>query len=419
MVTRDGAIVKAAGYGYANLEHQVPVKPETVFQSGSVGKQMAAALAMLLVEDGKLDLDKPVKTYLPDAPASWDRITVRHLLSHTSGIADYGPELDLRRDYTDDERLKVMYALTLEFPAGARWNYSNSGYVTLGILLSRVGGSFYGDQLKERIFKPLGMTTARILSEVDVIPNRAAGYWLDGEEFKNQEWVSPVNNTTADGSIYWTVLDLAKWADAQRREAILKPESWRAMTSPVKLNSGKTYPYGFGLAVSDWNGRKVIDHGGAWQGFTAHLARRVGEGELAVAVLSNRAGADSGKIARGVMGLYEPEVAVRPFNPIDDPDPAKTARVKELISRLAAGKAKGNDFAYLRGGYRDGQYDWIKDSLSPLGPLQTLTLLERRELGDDVRLRYRARFEKGGTAEFLVQLTQDDRISSLFLRQPG
>jgi hypothetical protein len=112
-------------------------------------------------------------------------------------------------------------------------------------------------------------------------------------------------------------------------------------------------------------------------------------------------------------------VAVRDFSPIDDPEPAKTARVKELTARLAAGKVTGDDFAYLRGGYRDGQFDWMKDALAPLGPLQTLTLLERRELGDDVRLRYRARFEKGETAELLVQLTGDDKISSIFLRRPG
>jgi CubicO group peptidase (beta-lactamase class C family) len=263
------------------------------------------------------------------------------------------------------------------------------------------------------------MTATRILSEADVIPDRAAGYWLDGNEFKNQEWVSPVNNTTADGSLYWTVLDLAKWADAQRREAVLKPESWRAMTTPVQLNSGKTYPYGFGLAISDWNGKKVIDHGGAWQGFTAHLARHVGEGEIAVAILSNRAGADSGAIARGVMGLYEPEVAVRAFSPIDDPEPAKTAKVKDVLARFVAGGVTRDDFAYLRGGFREGLFDWMKDSLAPLGPLQTLNLLERRELGDDVRLRYRAQFGKGETAEFLIQLTADAKVSAIFMRRPG
>jgi CubicO group peptidase (beta-lactamase class C family) len=417
VVTRAGKIVKAAGYGFANLEHQVPVKPETVFQSGSTGKQFAAALAMLLVEDGKLELDKPVKTYLPDAPPAWDTITVRHLLTHTSGIPDYGDaQFDLRRDYTDEERLKIIYAMPLEFSPGQRWSYTNTGYVTLGILVSRVGGAFYGDQLAKRIFAPLGMTTARILSEADVIPNRAAGYRLEGDEIKNQEWVSPSNNTTADGAIYWTVLDLAKWADAQRRGAVLKAESWREMTTPVRLNSGKTFPYGFGLFIDDWNGKKVIDHGGAWQGFTAQLARRLGDDELAVAVLSNREGADSDLIARGVMALYEPELA-RDDHAIEDKEPEATARVQAFLARFAAGGAKREDFAYLRGGYQETLAEELQKMLSPLGKLQSLELFERREAGDDVRRRYRVRFEKGETADLFIQLTADGKISGIGMRK--
>jgi CubicO group peptidase (beta-lactamase class C family) len=417
VVTRAGTIVKAAGYGFANLEHQVPVKPETVFQSGSTAKQFAAALAMLLVEDGKLVLDRPVKTYLPDVPPAWDAITVRHLLTHTSGIPDYGDaEFDLRRDYTDEERLKIIYAMKLEYPAGLRWSYSNTGYVTLGILLSRVGGAFYGDQLAQRIFTPLGMSTSRILSEADVIPNRAAGYRLDGDEIKNQEWVSPSNNTTADGAIYWTVLDLAKWADAQRRGALLTPASWREMTTPVRLQSGKSFPYGFGLFLDAWNGSKVIDHGGAWQGFTAQLARRLGDDELAVAVLANCDGADSDKIARGVMALYEPDLA-RNDDPIEDKEPEVTARVQAFLARAGAGGAVREDFAYFRGGFREALAEHLQKMLSPLGKLQSLTLLERREVGDDVRRRYLARFEKGETAELFVQLTADGKISSIGMRK--
>ena len=264
VVTRSGKIVKVAGYGYANLEHQVPVKPGTVFQSGSISKQVAAAVAMLLVEDGKIVLDDPVKKYLPDAPSAWDRITIRHLLMHTSGIPEYeyGKDFDMRKDYTDDERLRIVYGMKLEFAPGSRWNYSDTGYMVLGILLSRAGGEFYGDILRRRVFEPLGMKTAQIISEEDVIPNRASGYRLVRDEIKNQKFLSPSNYKTADGSLCWSVLDMAKWTDAGRTQALLKPDSWREMTTAVRLTSGRAYPYGFGWFIDEWNGKPVLQQGG-------------------------------------------------------------------------------------------------------------------------------------------------------------
>jgi len=186
LVNRDGKVALAKGYGQANLEHQVPVKPETVFQSGSVGKQFTATLVMMLVEEGKIALDDPINKYFTNAPESWAKIRVRHLLTHTSGLGDYSPGFDFRRDYTEDELLAAFEKTPLAFQPGDKWAYSNLGYATLGILIGKVTGRFYGDLLQERIFKPLSMTTARIISETDVVPNRAAGYRLVKGELKNQ-----------------------------------------------------------------------------------------------------------------------------------------------------------------------------------------------------------------------------------------
>lgn len=311
-VTRGGKIVKVGSYGYANIEHQVPVKPETVFQSGSLSKQLAATVAMLLVEDGRIMLDAPVEKYLPDVPPTWDGITVRHLLTHTSGIPqyEYGKDFDMRRDYTDDERLRIVYGLKLQFTPGSRWNYNDTGYMVLGILLSRAGGKFYGDILRERVFEPLGMKTAGLISEEDIIPNRASGYRLVKDEIKNQKFVSPSNYKTADGSLCWSVLDMVKWADASRTKALLKPDSWREMTTAVQLSSGKTHPYGFGWFIEEWGGKHVLEHGGLGSGFTAQLSRRLGDDELAVAILCNRVEIPLGKIARNIMAIYEPELAL-------------------------------------------------------------------------------------------------------------
>jgi CubicO group peptidase (beta-lactamase class C family) len=417
VVTRSGKIVKAAGYGYANLEHHVSVKPETVFQSGSISKQLAATVAMLLVEDGKIVLDEPVKKYLPDAPPTWDGITVRHLLTHTSGIPEYeyGKDFDMRKDYTDDERLRIVYGMKLEFAPGSRWNYSDTGYMVLGILLSRAGGEFYGDILKRRVFEPLGMKTAQIISEEDVVPNRAAGYRLVKDEIKNQKFVSSSNYRTADGSLCWSVLDMAKWADAARKKALLKPESWREMTTAVRLTSGKTYPYGFGWLIDEWNSKPVLGHGGFGSGFTAQLSRRLGDNELAVAVLCNRYGIRLGKIARDIMAVYEPELALNE-RPIEDNEPGTTAQVRDFLGHAAADKLVESDFAFLQGGFSQKRVHDFAELVAPLGELKSLTLLEHRELGDDVGRRYLGQFEKA-TADVRIQFTANGKVSD-FSVQP-
>src|SRR5262245_29152588 len=235
LVVKDGQTVKSRGYGMANLEHQVPVKPETIFQSGSVGKQFTATGVMMLVEEGKLALEDPIGKYLT-VPESWKGITIRHLLTHTSGLGDYPQDLDFRKDYTEDELLQMVTKQPLLFAPGEQWRYSNLGYVTLGILIHKVSGKFYGDFLQERVFQPLGMSSTRIISEADIVPNRAAGYRLVKEEIKNQDWVSPALNTTADGALYFNVVDLAKWDAALYTEKLLKKSSLDQMWTPVKLN---------------------------------------------------------------------------------------------------------------------------------------------------------------------------------------
>jgi len=311
LVNKDGKIALAKGFGLANVEHQIPVKPETVFQSGSVGKQFTATAVMLLVEEGKIGLDDKISKYLTNAPPGWDNIKVRNLLTHTSGLGDYPPDFDLRRDYTEDELLAKVTTTPLKFQPGEQWSYSNLGYLTLGVLISKVSGKFYGDVLQERIFKPLGMTTARIISEADMITNRAAGYRLVDGQLKNQEWVSPTMNTTADGSLYLTVYDLAKWDDSLYTEKILKRSSLAQMWTPVTLNSGKTHPYGFGWFVVDVRGHRLIHHGGSWQGFHCDIQRYVDD-KLTIIGFDNLTQSNLEKIIRGVAAIYNPELKPAP-----------------------------------------------------------------------------------------------------------
>jgi len=305
LVSRAGKTVQAEGFGLCNVELQVPVKPETIFQSGSVGKQFTATAVMMLVEEGKVGLDDPLTKYFPDAPANWNEVTVRELLSHTAGFGDYPDKFDFRKDWTEDELLKIVEGIPLAYPPGTKWDYSNLGFLTLGILIHRVTGEFYGDFLQQRIFQPLGMHTTRIISEADIIPNRAAGYRLVKGELKNQEWVAPMVNPTADGSLYFSVLDLAKWDAALYTEKLLKQSSLDQMWTPAKLKNGhpNNDGYGFGWFIGDRHGHRVISHDGAWQGFKTAIARYVND-QLTVVVLANLAEAKPDEIAEHVADMY-------------------------------------------------------------------------------------------------------------------
>jgi CubicO group peptidase (beta-lactamase class C family) len=313
-----GQILLAKGYGLANVELEVPVKPETLFQSGSVGKQFVSAAVMMLVEEGKVGLDDTIVKYFPDAPATWKPILIKNLLSHTSGLAEYesgeriGPKgpFYLRLDFTEDELVQKIEALPIEFAPGDRWDYRNTNYVLLGIMIHRVTGKFYGDDLQERIFKPLYMTSTRIISDRDIIPNRSSGYEMHGGKLQNQEWVSPTFNSTADGALYFNVLDLAKWDEALYGTSLLKQSSLDQIWTVFPLNDGRPNPanYGFAWEISTMNGHKLIEHGGAWQGFTCDIRRYVDD-NLTVVVLSNLAGARSGVIGEKIAGLVNTALA--------------------------------------------------------------------------------------------------------------
>jgi CubicO group peptidase (beta-lactamase class C family) len=414
-VVQRGKVLKAVGFGSANLEHAVPVTRSTLFQSGSLGKQFAAVALMLQVENGTLALDDSITRFFPAAPASWKPITVRHLLTHTSGIPDYDERtLDYRKDYTEDELARVAFGLPLEFPAGARWNYSNTGYVLLGILIGKASGQFYGDVLRDRVFAPLGMKTARIISEDDILMHRAAGYRLAAGAVKNQEWVAPKLNTTADGSLYLSLDDWLLWEQALRQRAILKPASWEQIFTPVQLNSGRTFPHGFGWALHDGRGPATYRHSGAWQGFKTVYLHMI-EADLTVIVLCNLAEADPERMADRIAQVYLPALKRPAPTAITDPDPELAARVRALIEATASGQLQEAAFEHLRAGFFPQEPAGYRKLLQGLGPVLSVELLERFTLGDETVVDYRAWV---GTQRFRVQLTvsPSGRFSSYALR---
>ncbi len=387
-IVRDGKIVREQGFGLANVEHQVAVKPETVFQSGSVGKQFTAALVMLLAEEGKLNLDDSITKYLPNSPKAWQRITVHHLLTHTGGVGDPEKKVNLRKDYSDAEMIALAASMPLRFQPGQRWEYSNTGYHLLGFILNKAGGKFYGEQLRERIFAPLGMGT-QVISESDIVPHRAAGYLRDGGKLKNQEWVSPTMNRTADGSLYLTARDLALWDLALHGGKILSARAKEASWTPVKLQDGSTYPYGFGWELRPVNGHRRVAHNGLWQGFHTQISRFIDD-KLTVIVLGNSASAPAEKIASKLAAHYLPGL-IKPA--LADTEPEVTALARHALANMQKGVQPPALSKQAKRVFTPQFMRLVAADMRELGKLNSLETIDRIVKGTVRGYHFRAHFD--------------------------
>ena len=404
-VTVDNELIFTKGYGFSNVELQFPALAESVYEVASITKQFTAMGILLLAQDGKLGLDDPVSKHLPGTPPAWGKITLRHLLTHTSGIPDYddaGHPLDLHRDYTEEELVNLATTLPLKFQPGVRWSYSNTAYVLLGIIIHRVSGQAYNDFLRERIFSRLHMGSTRVLSDTDLLPYRASGYQLDDGRLKNQDWMSPSVCATGDGGLVSSVVDLAKWDGAIQSGALVPPNAWKEVFTPVTLNSGKSFPYGFGWFVREQNGAPYYEHSGHLQGFASHILR-FPRARVTVVVLTNLAQADPWQIAHGVAGLIRPDLALPADRPIEDKEPAVTEGLRQVLAELRAGRLKAD--AFTEDGANAYNADVLndqKDRFSKLPPFGNLELVSRAEVGDDTEYRYWVRL---GPDKWLLEVS--------------
>ncbi len=390
-VTVDNELIFTKGYGLSNVELQFPALAESVYEVASITKQFTAMGILLLAQDGKLDLDDPVSKRLAGTPAAWEKITLRHLLTHTSGIPDFddaGSPLDPRHDYTEDELVKLATGLPLKFQPGARWSYSNTAYVMLGIIVHRASGEPYDDFLRERIFSRLHMGSTRVLSDTDLMPYRANGYQLDEGHLKNQDWMSPSVGGTGDGGLVSSVVDLAKWDAAIQSGALVPPNRWKEVFTPVTLNSGKNFPYGFGWFIREQNGAPYYEHSGHLQGFASHILR-FPRARVSVVVLANLAQADPWQIAHGVAGLIRPDLKPPADHPIEDKEPAVTGLLKEVLAELREGRLKVNAFTEEgANAYNADVLNEQKTRLSALPPFGEVELVSRAEVGDNTEYHY-------------------------------
>jgi CubicO group peptidase (beta-lactamase class C family) len=307
-VAAGGRPVLTRAYGMADLEHDAPNAPDTIFEAGSVSKQFTAAAVLLLASDGKVDLDAPVRTYVPELPDYGEPLTVRHLLSHTSGLRDWGSVAGISgwprttRVHTHAHVLDILRRQrALNFSPGTRWSYSNSGYNLSAIIVSRAAGVSFAEFSRRRIFEPLGMTRTSWRDDYTaVVRNRAIAY---SGQTGNVRQDMPFENVHGNGGLLTTVGDLLAW-----NEHLSSPgPEWRVvvdqMQLPARLADGRALHYGLGLFVEPFRGRREIYHSGSTAGYRAFLTR-FPDDRVSVAVLCNAAGANATQLAHGVAELY-------------------------------------------------------------------------------------------------------------------
>ncbi len=416
-IYKNGTPVLAKGYGMANVELNVPMSADSVLQSGSIAKSFTATAVMMLVERGQIKLDDSISKYFPQAPASWEPISIANLLSHTSGLPAYdtvelqkpGMPFDLRSDFSEDDMVAKIARLPINFNPGENWSYENTNFVLLGILIHRVTGQHYSQFLQENIFSPLGMKSTRIISDIDIVPNRAAGYEIIGGKLGNQRWVSPTFNATADGAMYFTIRDIAHWDRALYGESLLKRESLQQMWTPYPYAGKQSAEgFGFGWAVESVNGHRVIEHGGAWQGFTAYFSRYIDK-QLTVVVLTNLDADHSNPLAvvRAVAGLVEPALDVAPRKAIKDEKADFSQKMWVTFKDLIKEGVKSN-IAKERG-LSAGEIEDLRQLLPDSWSQNRPELIDREISGKDLLSVYRT--GKGNNKRLLNVLSNaDDKI---------
>jgi len=421
-VVRGGRIVKARGYGLANIETYYAAAPNTVYELGSLTKQFTAAALLMLVEEGKVGLGDKITKYFPDAPPHWGRITVRHLLTHTSGIRNHvavpGYLKIFKTDVTYEttpargELLKEFYKLPKEFEPGETWAYDNTGYYLLGVIIEKVSGKSYYQFLDDRIFKPLGMQSTRSTDPRPVVPNRAAGYeWVNGK-FENRPALLPAVAFSA-GTILSTVEDMAKWDAALDTERLLKRSSLEQMWAPSRTNDGAfaSFNYGFGWFVDSYNGRRFVQHSGGTPGFSSAIYRFTDD-RLTVIVLTNHSDRFLDQFAVDIAGMYVPALK-RPVG-VADPDAVTSARLKDVTSGLMGGRYDAESFtppmrAFLKTATGRGFWEWAASH----GALTSFAFSGREDAGDSSLLRYRVGLG-GNPYWFSFRLMKDGKIAQIY-----
>ncbi len=367
IVAKNGQAIFRKGHGMANLELGVPIGPDMVFRIGSVTKQFTAVAILILAEQGKLSLDDSVTKFLPDYPTHDYLITVKHLLTHTSGIKSYTsmPEwIPLwRKDFVVQELIDFFKYQPMVSAPGKRWAYNNSGYILLGAIVEKITGQTYGEFIQQNIFEPLGMEHSYYDNPSQIIPQRVAGYDKSTNGFVNAAYIS-MTQPYAAGALASTIDDLALWDTALYTEKLLKLETLKQAHISYQLLDGSPTAYGFGWMISEYAGHRVIEHSGGIHGFRSHTIR-LPDDHAFVAVLSNNGGKSPQSLVFKISALVIGEPYQEPT--IVELQPEILARYEGIYETNTSDKLqiyRENNLFFLQ--YDDGS----RVEVAPLSPVE-------------------------------------------------
>ncbi len=421
-VVRDGEIVHLGGYGLADVENGVPVLPDTVFHSGSTGKMFTTTSVLFLLQDGRLGLDDEVLTHIPEGPESWSGITIRHLLSMMAGLGNFelafspdenleGVVLNLWQNHTDEQLIDLARRSPLLHGPGEGYRYSNTGYMLAAFIVARVSGAPYYELLRERLFEPIGMATARDAAWYDIVPNRAAGYRVRDGRLENRYWAAPSLQVTGDGGLYFSPRDIAQWLLELDAPKVLNAGLVELMSTPATMRNGQPSfnSYGLGWQNSELRGHRKIRHGGTWDGFRAEIARFPSR-KLSVCVLANMEEAQVARVAQKIVGIVDPALA--PYEPIADGAVALTSRDRELLQAIVAHCAPRE--AFTDEAWRMWSNGWF-EQISAMEVHVSSAVLELTQHEDDgAAYRRRYRVELGGYfLHWNIKRDGDGRVSEM------
>ena len=428
-VVEKGKVILKRAYGMANLEAESPVKTNSVFELASVTKPFTATAIMMLVEEGKIQLDNPVSAYLDHTPEVWKNITVRHLLTHTAGFPEeYYVECDgsPAMNTTARRQFDRIAQAPLLFPPGERAQYSDPGYILLGMIIGKASGQPYREFIQKRIFERLQMADSSVLDQSRIIKNRVSPYSIrNGKLLRGRrDWQIEV---PSNFGLYSTVEDLAKFDAALLNGTLLKKSSLDQMWTPAKLSRGQdalifSDPYGFGWSLGDIRGHRVTEHGG-FSG--THMLRFLDDG-LTIIVLTNldlASGNRPAELARGIAGLFKPEYQPPPkLIPQTDPDPQITVGLRSLLAEMAEGKGASSMSSAHLAFFNDLEPQRLRNLAQQLRTLKSITYITSdyvegrglKRLGEPVS---RIRYYKAELAEkiyyFTFWLTKEGKVAYL------
>jgi D-alanyl-D-alanine carboxypeptidase len=412
-IVRNGKIVKLKGYGAANLEWQPPVTPDTAFQIASSTKPFTGTALMMLVAEGKLSLDDKISKYLPDAPAAWQNITIRHLATHSSGITN---RVSANADSSTEEFIKTAYDLPLDYQPGEKSAYGLTDFVVLTYIIEKVSGQKFTDFLKTKLFDRFEMSDSRFefagsdraVRFADVIKKRATVYQWSNDAHKIYWYLYPPRTYSA-GGMFSTAADIAKLAAAFDAGKVLSDKYLEQMWQRDKLGDGSSNDFGVGWIVGTYNGRKTVGHSG---GPALGDILRFPEEKLTIIVLSNEQRLYP-YLAKGIADFYFPPAPVKKVEGIADTNPELTQSVKKFLADGMRDRLDSTLFS------AEAQKDFIPDYykfglpfFGSLEPLESLVLLESRESENALTRRYRSIHGRKAVV-WIFRFNKDQKIVSL------